>query len=41
MRVYIGEERLILTGKAREISSMLKQYAKHHIWVTELLKKRL
>ncbi|MBE3568644.1 MAG: Z-ring formation inhibitor MciZ [Bacillales bacterium] len=41
MRVYIGKEKFILTGKAQEICLMLKQYAKQHICVTELLKKQV
>jgi hypothetical protein len=41
MKAYIGEERFILTGKVWEICSMLKQYSKQYIWVTELLKKRV
>jgi hypothetical protein len=40
MKAYIGEERFILTGKAWQIRHMLKQYSKHHIWVTEMLKKQ-
>lgn len=38
MRVNIGEDRIILSGKAWEIQALLRKYAKQHKLVNDWLK---